>query len=133
MNTNDLTEQHILFSIISLFIFYLKIILILMIIFLLFYKKFKLKNDINLNFQKTVTRILFFILFFIFIDIIDTANTYFYYKNILTEYDKIHLKIIENLNTKIINTDFKTNKIISKVYDDFNIKPKIDSLNDNKK
>ncbi len=133
MNTNDLTEQHILFSIISLFIFYLKIILILNIIFLLFYKKFKLKNDINLNFQKTVTRILFFILFFIFIDIIDSANTYFYYKNILTEYDKIHLKIIENLNTKIINTDFKTNKIISKVYDDFNIKPKIDSLNDNKK
>ena len=81
MNTNDLTEQHILFSIISLFIFYLKIILILNIIFLLFYKKFKLKNDMNLNFQKTVTRILFFILFFIFIDIIDSANTYFYYKN----------------------------------------------------
>lgn len=51
----------------------------------------------------------------------------------VSEYDKIHTKIVENINSKIINSDNKTNKLISKIYDDFNIKPKIDSLNDNKK
>lgn len=133
MNTNDLTEQNILFSIISIFTLYLKIILFLIITSLMVYKIFKLKNDINLNFQKNLSRILFFIILYIFIDIIDSVNIYFHNKILIKEYDKIHLKIIENVNYKIINSDIKTNKIISKIYDDFNIKPKIDSLNGNKK
>lgn len=133
MNTNDLTEQNIIFSIISLSTIYLKIILLIIIFFLLIYKNYKIKNNINLNFQKNLFRILFFILIYIFIDIIDSVNFYFHNKNLIKEYEKTHLKNIENLNSKIINSNIKIDKIISNIYDDFNIKPKPTKLNDNQK
>lgn len=60
MNTNELTEQNIIFSIISSFNLYLKIIIFLIIIFLNVFKNFKLKNNINLNLQKKITKNIIF-------------------------------------------------------------------------
>lgn len=129
----DVTNMDLLFTILSIYGIYLKTIILLLILFSVLYRYYRIKNNIVVNHHKKLNLIFVFILLYIFVDIVESHALYRYTKMLTKEYDSVHMKMYHDYNTKIENEKIIIDKTVSKLYDDFKIQPKNDTINyDNK-
>ena len=129
----DVTNMDLLFTILSIYGIYLKTIILLLILFSVLYRYYRIKTTVVVHYQRKSNLIFAFILLYIFVDIVESHALYRYTKMLTKEYDSVHMKMYHDYNTKIENEKIIIDKTVSKLYDDFKIQPKNDTINyDNK-
>ena len=125
---NNLINENKYFSIISIYGIYIKVILFFILLTTLFYRYLKYKNNFKINHQKNLKFLFAFVLFYLFIDMLESQAIYRKLSFLAEDHEKINEKLYIDYDVKMNNIENKLQLEISKIYDDYNIQPKSDKI-----
>ena len=118
------TKLEIIYSTIVLVSIYIKIIIFISLITIIFKRYLRTKNKLFVNYPKSSNYVLSLLLFYIIIDNVETYYTYKFNTNISKHYNQVH-----DYNTKLGVLELELKNSIAKIYDDYKFEPKpIDTL-----
>lgn len=123
------TKLEIIYSTIVLVSIYIKIIIFISLITIIFKRYLRTKNKLFVNYPKSSNYVLSLLLFYIIIDNVETYYTYKFNTNISEQYNQVHVDMYHDYNTKLGVLELEFKNSIAKIYDDykFELKP-IDTL-----
>jgi hypothetical protein len=123
------TKLEIIYSTIVLVSIYIKIIIFISLITIIFKRYLRTKNKLFVNYPKSSNYVLSLLLFYIIIDNMETYYTYKFNTNILKQYNQVHVDMYHEYNTKLGVLELELKNNIAKIYDDYKFEPKpIDTL-----
>ena len=123
------TKLEIIYSTIVLVSIYIKIIIFISLITIIFKRYLRTKNKLFVNYPKSSNYVLSLLLFYIIIDNVETYYTYKFNTNISKQYNQVNIDMYHNYNTKLGVLELELKNNISKIYDDYKFEPKpIDTL-----
>ena len=123
------TKLEIIYSTIVLVSIYIKIIIFISLITIIFKRYLRTKNKLFVNYPKSSNYVLSLLLFYIIIDNVETYYTYKFNTNISKQYNQVNIDMYHNYNTKLGVLELELKNNIAKIYDDYKFKPKpIDTL-----
>ena len=123
------TKLEIIYSTIVLVSIYIKIIIFISLITIIFKRYLRTKNKLFVNYPKSSNYVLSLLLFFIIIDNVETYYTYKFNTNISKQYNQVHVDMYHDYNTKLGVLELGLKNNIAKIYDDYKFEPKpIDTL-----
>ena len=123
------TKLEIIYSTIVLVSNYIKIIIFISLITIIFKRYLRTKNKLFVNYPKSSNYVLSLLLFYIIIDNMETYYTYKFNTNILKQYNQVHVDMYHEYNTKLGVLELELKNNIAKIYDDYKFEPKpIDTL-----
>lgn len=123
------TKLEIIYSTIVLVSIYIKIIIFISLITIIFKRYLRTKNKLFVNYPKSSNYVLSLLLFYIIIDNVETYYTYKFNTNISKQYNQVHIDMYHDYNTKLGVLELKLKNNIAKIYDDYKFEPKpIDTL-----
>lgn len=130
---NNILNENVYFSILSLYGIYLKLILFIILLSTMIYRYIKYKNNFKINHQKNLNFIFSFVLLYLFIDMLESQAIYRKMMLLSQDHDLINEKLHTDYDIKFRQLDTKVNLEIGKIYDDYNIQPKIEPIKDDNK
>ena len=123
------TKLEIIYSTIVLVSIYIKIIIFISLITIIFKRYLRTKNKLFVNYPKSSNYVLSLLLFYIIIDNVEKYYTYKFNTNISKQYNQVHVDMYHDYNTKLGVLELKLKNNIAKIYDDYKLEPKpIDTL-----
>ena len=123
------TKLEIIYSTIFLVSIYIKIIIFISLITIIFKRYLKTKNKLFVNYPKSSNYVLSLLLFYIIIDNVETYYTYKFNTNISKQYNQVHVDMYHDYNTKLGVLELELKNSIAKIYDDYKFETKpIDTL-----
>ena len=123
------TKLEIIYSTIVLVSIYIKIIIFISLITIIFKRYLRTKNKLFVNYPKSSNYVLSLLLFYIIIDNVETYYTYKFNTNISKQYNQVHVDMYHDYNTKLGVLELELKNNIAKIYDDYKFEPKpIDTL-----
>ena len=123
------TKLEIIYSTIVLVSIYIKIIIFISLITIIFKRYLRTKNKVFVNYPKSSNYVLSLLLFYIIIDNVETYYTYEFNTNISKQYNQVNIDMYHNYNTKLGVLELELKNNIAKIYDDYKFEPKpIDTL-----
>lgn len=123
------TKLEIIYSTIVLVSIYIKIIIFISLITIIFKRYLRTKNKLFVNYPKSSNYVLSLLLFYIIIDNVETYYTYKFNTNISKQYNQVHIDMYHDYNTKLGVLELELKNNIAKIYDDYKFEPKpIDTL-----
>ena len=123
------TKLEIIYSTIVLVSIYIKIIIFISLITIIFKRYLRTKNKLFVNYPKSSNYVLSLLLFYIIIDNVETYYTYKFNTNISKQYNQVHVDMYHDYNTKLGVLELGLKNNIAKIYDDYKFEPKpIDTL-----
>lgn len=123
------TKLEIIYSTIVLVSIYIKIIIFISLITIIFKRYLRTKNKLFVNYPKSSNYVLSLLLFYIIIDNVEKYYTYKFNTNISKQYNQVHVDMYHDYNTKLGVLELKLKNNIAKIYDDYKFEPKpIDTL-----
>ena len=123
------TKLEIIYSTIVLVSIYIKIIIFISLITIIFKRYLRTKNKLFVNYPKSSNYVLSLLLFYIIIDNVETYYTYKFNTNISKHYNQVHIDMYHYYNTKLGVLELELKNSIAKIYDDYKFEPKpIDTL-----
>ena len=123
------TKLEIIYSTIVLVSIYIKIIIFISLIAIIFKRYLRTKNKLFVNYPKSSNYVLSLLLFYIIIDNVETYYTYKFNTNISKQYNQVHVDMYHDYNNKLGVLELELKNSIAKIYDDYKFEPKpIDTL-----
>ena len=123
------TKLEIIYSIIVLVSIYIKIIIFISLITIIFKRYLRTKNKLFVNYPKSSNYVLSLLLFYIIIDNVETYYTYKFNTNKSKHYNQVHVDMYHDYNTKLGVLELELKNSITKIYDDYKFEQKpIDTL-----
>ena len=123
------TKLEIIYSTIVLVSIYIKIIIFISLITIIFKRYLRTKNKLFVNYPKSSNYVLSLLLFYIIIDNVETYYTYKFNTNISKQYNQVHVDMYHDYNTKLGVLKLELKNSIAKIYDDYKFEPnQIDTL-----
>lgn len=123
------TKLEIIYSTIVLVSIYIKIIIFISLITIIFKRYLRTKNKLFVNYPKSSNYVLSLLLFYIIIDNVETYYTYKFNTNISKQYNQVHVDMYHDYNNKLGVLELELKNSIAKIYDDYKFEPKpIDTL-----
>ena len=123
------TKLEIIYSTIVLVSIYIKIIIFISLITIIFKRYLRTKNKLFVNYPKSSNYVLSLLLFYIIIDNVETYYTYKFNTNISKQYNQVHVDMYHDYNTKLSVLELELKNNIAKIYDYYKFEPKsIDTL-----
>ena len=123
------TKLEIIYSTIVLVSIYIKIIIFISLITIIFKRYFRTKNKLFVNYPKSSNYVLSLLLFYIIIDNVETYYTYKFNTNISKQYNQVHVDMYHDYNNKLGVLELELKNSIAKIYDDYKFEQKpIDTL-----
>lgn len=123
------TKLEIIYSTIVLVSIYIKIIIFISLITIIFKRYLRTKNKLFVNYPKSSNYVLSLLLFYIIIDNVETYYTYKFNTNISKQYNQVYVDMYHDYNTKLGVLELELKNSIAKIYDVYKFEPKpIDTL-----